>query len=555
MGHTLEQYKGCDILDINPGACLWSQKLHEYLKPRSHILLEPNPELFTPYIDPLLKKRGSKYKLVAKDPLMLNTYRELVDDGAFPHQTRVDSGDPNAQNLNNTLLVTGSLAWDPKLPGMGFDSMAKQMYHHLASAAWSNDVFHAFGPVRTLFWVQSDDFNPMIAQGANHMHKSNRLLEMTQDVNLVVSTEREERQRGKGAVSREPQYEIESAIRALQSAKKSGLTIPPNRQESSHVYTALVEKASDGSGISDTQSIYELLYQQQMAGNTSLKYSGRVLIDCAELEKQLRRECPEIPFSALLSSNKNIELKVFKDHPKRALFKAYNTSRNSLSGVIKSKAKVEKTADIGEEMLRLEIKALKMEPGAQRDALVEQIKDLDKAWDQSLASVDKNLVTAPLNEVDDRINLRYPPHPRIQWDSRPYEPLMSHADEAWPQTRLGLVLSTPRPRLEGEGGDWHEWVLDFVHGLYQDPAKSIPEALDTMQHSMSDIIKDCPSLMDPDKGGRMQLKHFRVRMLTIELINDLVKAYRNWPFKAPGTDHSTYFRHQGLQKHRMRATI
>jgi transcription factor 1 len=551
----LEQYKGCDILDINPGACLWSQKLHEFLKPRNHVLLEPTPELFSPYLDPLLEKPGSRYKLVVKDPLMLPSYRELVDEGVFPHQTRVDPSDPKGQDVNNTLLVTGSLVWDPRLPGMGFDSMAKQMYHHFASAAWSNDTIHAFGPVRTLLWVPNDDFNAIIAQATNSMHKSNRLLEMTQELNLVVGTEREERSRGRGAISREPQYEIESTVRALQSTRKLGLTIPPNRQESGHVFAALVEKASGGSGIGDTQSTYELLRQQQLAGATSLKYGGRVLIDSTELEKQVQSEHPEmLPNKPLLLGNK-IELKSMKHHPKYALFKAYNLSHSSLIGVIKSRTKVEKAADIGEEMLRLEHKALKMGPGPEKDALVEQIKELDRAWDQSATSVDKNLITAPLNEIDDRVSLRYPPHPRIQWDSRPYEPLMSHEDETWPQNRVGLVLSTPLPRPRGEGDDWHEWVLDFVHGLYSDPAKSVPDALDTMQHSLSVIVKDCPSLMDPDKGGRMQLKHLRVRMLTKEMINELVKAYRDWPFKAPGSDHITYFRHQGLRKHRLRGTL
>jgi transcription factor 1 len=332
--------------------------------------------------------------------------------------------------------------------------------------------------------------------------------------------------------------------------------ISPKRQESGHVFAALVEQASGGSGIADTQSTYKLLHQQQLTGTTSVKYGGRVLIDSTELEKQVQSAHPEmLPNEPLLPGDKRIELKSMKHHPKYALFRAYNLSRSSLIGVIKSRVKVEKTADIGEKMLRLEHKALKMGPGPEKDALVEQIKELDKAWDQSIASVDKNLTTAPLNELDDRVSLRYPPYPRIQWDGRPYEPIMSHEDETWPQTRVGLVLSTPLPRPQGEDDEWHEWIMDFVHGLYTDPAKSVPDALDTMQHSLSTIVKDCPSLMDPDKGGRMQLKHLRVRMLTKEMINDLVKAYRNWPFKAPGSDHVTYFRHQGLRKHRMRGSL
>lgn len=137
MGDSLQKHKGCDILDINPGIGLWSQKLHDFLKPRSHILLEPSPEIFKEFLDPLVNAPDSKYKLVSKDTKDLTSYRELVDEGMFPHQTRVNSTDPAAQDVNNTLLITGSFIWDPRLVGMGFDSMAKQLYHHFTSAAWS----------------------------------------------------------------------------------------------------------------------------------------------------------------------------------------------------------------------------------------------------------------------------------------------------------------------------------------------------------------------------------------------------------------------------------
>jgi transcription factor 1 len=522
--------------------------LHEFLKPRRHILLEPNPEIFQPYIDPLLELPDSKYRLVVKDPVRLESYEELIDEGAFPDQTRVDSSAPNGQELNKTLLVTGSLVWDPRLPGLGFDSMAKQMYHHFANSAWSNDLFHAFGPVRTLLWVQTEDFSSMIAQASKHMSKSNRLLEMTQDINLVVSSEREERTRGVGAVGREPQHEIESTILALRSAQKKGLVIPEDRKESTHLFAGLVEKASNGSGIMDCKSIYELLHQQHMAGNVPVQYAGTLLLEGTETYMQVKSECPDIPLGPMMSEDKNVvHLESMQGHPKHALFKTMHGLQSRLRGAIKTKVKIEKTADIGEEMLNLEIKALKTKPGPKKDALVEKIKTLDKAWEDSLKTVDRHIITAPALELDDRINLRFPP-PRMQWDARPYEPLMSHEDEAWPQTRLGLVLSTPFPRPSGDAPDWHEWVLDFVYGLYRDPAKSVPDALDAMQHSLSAIIEDCPSLTDPDKGGRMQLKHLRVRMCTTEMIFDMVKAYRDWPFKQAGTDHSTYFRHQGLRQ-------
>lgn len=467
----------------------------------------------------------------------------MVEDGTFPHHNRVDPADPKAQEANNTLLVTGSLAWDPRLPGMGFDSMAKQLYHHFASAAWTNDLFHAFGPVRTLFWVQSEDFNNMIAQSMTGMQKSNRFLEMTQDLSLIVASERQERATGRGASGREPQYEVESAARALQSGKNNGFEVPPHRQDITHTYAARVEEVSGGSGISRSDFMQDLLYTQQMAGHIPTGLAGQAMIDTVELEKEIRKEFPEATIPPLVGdSARSLPIKGYAAEKKMVSFRKLRTS---VVASLKNKKKVEAVTDIGEELYRLECKALKMEQGPEKDAVVKQIQDLDQAFEQAVTNLDLNLTSAPYTELDDRINMRYPPHPRIQWDMRPFEPLISREDEVWPRTRLSLVSASPLPRPVGDIPDFHEWTTDFVHGLYGDSSKNILGVLDNMQHGLSQIIKDCPSLTDPEKGGRMQMKHFKVRMLTNEMIFELVRAYIDWPFKAPGTDHNMYFRYKG----------
>jgi transcription factor 1 len=538
----LEKHKGCDILDINPGAGLWSQKLHEYLKPRRHVLLEPSPAIFAPFLDPLLEVPGSKYKLVSKDPLKLSTYREIAEDGTFPHQTRVDPNDPKAQEVNNTLLVIGSLAWDPRLPGLGFDSMSKQLFHHFASAAWANDLFHAFGPVRSLFWVQTEDFDNMIAKAANGMGKASRLLEMTQDLNIIVTSERQDRKFGKAALGREPQYEIESIVRALQSTKKSGVELPANRQDISCDYAALVEDISGGSGIISFEDMQILLYNQQMAGKSTRGLAGLAMIDTIEFEKKLRSEFPTIPIPPLVGPSSKTPMKGLASEKKIVEFRKMRTSVQQHQ---KTKGKVEAAADIGEEMYLLECKALKMKAGPRKDKIMKQIENLDQAWDQAVDGLESNFVLAPITALDDRLSLRHPPHPRIQWDRRPFEPLVSQEDEVWPLTKVSLVSATPFPRPVGDSSDWHEWVLDFVNGLYNESSRSLPFALDSMAHGLSAVIEDCPSLTDPDRGGRMQMKHFRVRMLTNEMILELAQAYKDWPFKAPGSDHNMYFRSKG----------
>lgn len=382
---------------------------------------------------------------------------------------------------------------------------------------------------------------------AGNFHKASRMLEMTQNMNLVVSSVVKERLVGRGSLGREPQYEIESTIRALQAAKENGMDIPDHRRSPAHFYAT--EFNSDGSGKVSTTALHELMYKQHLAGNVSTQYTARSLIELVELEKHIQTTYPDIsippifPFQGSKSRARTPSLFIPEGHPIRDtdLIQQWRLTRPAFSQQFRLKLRINDLADVGEEMYKLECAALRCSPGPEQDKLIAQIQDLDKQWEEEVATMPRNKVTTPGSVVDDRISIRHTPHGRLQWDARPFDPLMSHEDEAWPRTRLGLVLATPIPRPEGDD-KFYEWVADFVHGLYTDTGKDIAAALETMHHGLSDIIKDCTTLRDPDLGGRMQMKHLRVRMLTMTQVYDLVRAYRDWPFKVEGAHHTTYYR-------------
>ena len=231
-------------------------------------------------------------------------------------------------------------------------------------------------------------------------------------------------------------------------------------------------------------------------------------------------------------------------HPgEKEINKVVKASANVYSGR-RTKIAIEKVADIGEAMYNQECKILGMKDGPEKDAAMAELEELNTSWEQGIEKMATNYYKAPTTEVDERLALRAPPSPRIQWDSRPFEPLIMHANEAWPQSHLSLISAEPIPKPTGQSPDYPEWVHDFVFGLYSQPSEGISEALDKMQHGLSDIIDDCPSLKDPSRGGRLQMKHLRVRLLTVEMVHELVQAYQNWPFKAPGSDNNKFFRNK-----------
>lgn len=547
IGSTLEKHKGCDILDINPGAGLWSQKLHNFLQPRSHVLLEPRHDTFKSFLDPLLNAPNSKYMLVEKDPCNINTYKEMVDEGIFPHQTPRSVPDPKAQQANNTLLVTGSLAWDPKLPGFGFDSMAKQLFNMFAAAAPTNNLFHVFGLARTLFWFQQDDFSPLMADSASVMQKGNRLLEMTHNISVVVHGERTIRKTGRGSNGREAPYEIESAIRALKVGKAQGFHVPPHRRDNLYDFASYVEELSGTPGELSRDSVQDYLYEQHRAGKAATGLLQESFLEFFDLEKSMNKKYPELDLASTINSVGGKALRKrphVQGHPAESEILKLWDKRAVVNSAHKVKAKVEATADIGEKMYHLECSALEMKDGPDKDAALKEVEELDKAWLKGLTAINRNFRTAAINVVDDRIGMRTPPYPRIQWDQRPYLSLRMHTNEVWPTNRFALISSEPIPQTSAQGLSWYEWMQDFIHSLYGTPGESIVQALDKMQHGLSDIIKDCPSLKDPKKGGRLNMRELRVRVLTVEQIEELVMAYRKWPFKTPGSDHNKFFRHK-----------
>ncbi|KAL6709430.1 hypothetical protein ACN47E_001365 [Coniothyrium glycines] len=549
MSRTLEQYKGCDILDIQPGAGLWSQKLHEHLKPRSHILLEPRYDKFKTFLEPLLTEPDTKYVLVEKDPCALSTYREMVDEGFFPHQTRYEAGDPKAQEPNNTLLVVGSLVWDPILPGLGFDSMAKQLFNHFASAAWSNDLFHAFGLIRSLLWVPAADFNATIATSMLGMQKNNVSLEMALQMNLIVKPESEGRKVGRGASGREPRYEIESTVRALQAAKQVGLKVPRHRQSLMYQCAEEIRKRFGSTGRVSSTQFHDYIRQRILNGQPATGMLSDAAVNLYTDEKLLLEKYPEIGSAQFETTRGNLSPRhPFKDHPDNPEMAYFLKTRATVISAYRMKERAEIVADIGEEVHHLECQVLSLKDGPKKETMIQKIKELDQLFQQRLEALPKNMSSVPTAELDDRIALRTPPHPRIQWDQRPFEPLLVLPDEVWPNNRVSLIWSEPKSKVPTKESDWYEWAQDFVFGLYALPSKGLIEALNRMQHGLGDIVEECPSLKDPARGGRLDLSQLRVRMLTAGMIEELVTAYKKWPFKMPGSDHNKYFRHQNAAK-------
>ncbi|CAK7213969.1 hypothetical protein SCUCBS95973_001981 [Sporothrix curviconia] len=155
------RHAGCDLLDIYPGAGLWSRKLHDLLQPRQHILLEPDDQFYQPFLQPLLDKPN--VSLVPKSGIVWRDLSNVLET-MLPHQVERQRGPDHEPQRNDTLLVTANLAFFPKRSFSMFDSVAQLVLYQFINSIRASSLFHRYGLVRMLLWVEASDRHPLLAR-------------------------------------------------------------------------------------------------------------------------------------------------------------------------------------------------------------------------------------------------------------------------------------------------------------------------------------------------------------------------------------------------------
>lgn len=149
----LKRKQPVDILDLWPGAGLWSSKINDFLKPRRHVLVEPDLKAFGAFLNPLAESKDS-YKLISSSNLYgLEDWHGLLANN-FPEQGPSCADTSGALPKNDTLLV---LANPPP-------NLSKR--DHFTPARWWSIMLemcmrqaglHSYGSVRLLATLPSSE--------------------------------------------------------------------------------------------------------------------------------------------------------------------------------------------------------------------------------------------------------------------------------------------------------------------------------------------------------------------------------------------------------------
>ncbi|KAL4926930.1 uncharacterized protein BDV17DRAFT_138639 [Aspergillus undulatus] len=139
-----------DILDLWPGPGIFSRKINDFLKPRRHVIVEPDLAIYRTLLDPLAASNSS-YNLYDKQIAGLRDWKSLLE--LLPEQGPSSSDNSGALPKNDSLLVIAH----PPGP--------RSVRDHFSVARWLSvfmeeclrgDGLHAYGSVRLLLSMSTD---------------------------------------------------------------------------------------------------------------------------------------------------------------------------------------------------------------------------------------------------------------------------------------------------------------------------------------------------------------------------------------------------------------
>lgn len=511
----------CDIIDVNPGAGIWSQQLHQALKPRRHVFVEIEYDSYKKTLDPLLQQPESAYRLA---PTIIDALDEKQD--FLSPQLRETYASTASQLPTSQLIITANLA-QKSVKSNGFQGPLSKLFleHYYRATAMGSGAFpwHKYGLVKLLAWVPEADKLTFIPRCTLWRFRTPKQLEAACHITEYVSPSSNDGRRALVHAWHGAQSDSAAEVAAKQSA--SNIVIPKYRQQSppqppSHFYTPTEQNLPLLQAIKKRSPLVD----QYIAAYNDMKASdpvwlGRFTEDQNLLMKERIKD---------------------KNHPKMrfsALHTRMKTNHGHYQGV---EVLAHQQIDIERQLI-----AFRRNNPEDITGYRNLVKEITPAWDRiklQQAALFKDSRAAVKKAVDDYRALNHTPHV-LSWNNRTFEPLLCNPKkDFYPHYDMSLIDFTPRPEFAQALNtadrqitfDYLCHVLDFVR------TTSVKEALSSLVGGDEAFEKfvgklgepgGIPSLTDPLYGGLHDLDDFRLRTMSVQQLMDVTLAYEAWPWR------------------------
>lgn len=570
---SLEKHIGCDILDLNPGPGIWSSTLHDFLKPRTHILMEPDDAFYKPLLQPLIDAEGSTYKFIPKSGVVWASLQEALSSELLPHQEVLEKEDHRLEAPNNTLLLVANLGYNPRKPYRGFPSITNLVIHQLLSAARSHSLVHKYGLVRMLIWVDNEEKKMILPRTIQLRRKATVEAEITCRYIAEVASSTDT-----AGYMRDPNLDLKGSIAVLGKMKDAGISTPKDRQGNLEIEATQTisnsQSTKAGPKIPGHKKLDDL-ERQFAAGAFSMFQDtpeGRLASEVVLNPDRVKSRSPEWDrMTLLINKEKDMHKKGYKFHYGDELrqlqegfasgelrkytalennyggsgkviinkhytpeFRALNTLRIMHRGAEANKAKAAVLAAEYEAIISMCKQVATLE-GAAATQLQEKIDASYEIWRENIALVNKDITLGVVyHMMDNSIAFSQDP-PILYWDRRTAEPLKAEPEEFFPGTEMALLDFQPQtlwPLLRENFAENYDVLEFFLSNLLVSPVQSVREGITSLAPGAFEyLIPECPSITDPRKGGSPFLETMTVRSLTLEMYKELLEAWLKWPFR------------------------
>ncbi|KAH6605793.1 hypothetical protein Trco_004946 [Trichoderma cornu-damae] len=482
LGKSLERHRGCDLIDLNPGAGVWSRKLHDFLEPRNHIMMDLDAELYSPFLKELTSKEN--VKLIPKSGIIWKDLFEMIQTNLC-HQQASSTSDAEPKR-NDTLLVTANLSTFPKKAFLGFDSISTMVMYQFMSSIKSSSLFQKYGLVRMLLWVNDEEKRRLIPKSLNRRKRGSFEAELACEwIHEVAGQELEAESR---YALRDEWINKESGLNTLSRMQALGLKVPEGREAKTYKESLKSQE----------------LIGKKLAGVHVPSIARPFKKELEDLEHEFEEEHVEVPNrlrflrsrEKLETNHSNMFLELLQEHEK--------------------------------------ISAMATEDPS-------EFEKANEAWNERIDNLKKNQ-RREFNVLRDGYHLFRQDPPTLLWDRRAYEPLTAKPDEFFPNAPTALLDVQPKamhPLLRQIGpssnhaGDVSDIMLRFWWNQTLQPAH---KAMEGLWPGFSDLIAEVPSLRDARRGGMPMTGHgsLSARCVNEEQWTELLETWMRWPF------HPTY---------------
>lgn len=510
---------------------MWSQKLHDYLKPRRHLLLEPDKTYLQPFIKPLLDRPNSAFTHSALSGANPNsywaTYDEIFDGKLLPKREPLKENDPRLREVDYSLLVTGSLHryYKNPLARTNHVNYVSMVISQMALASQTNTMFHAFGLVRMLFWTPPEVQTAVSPRTLSQKSALSLPIELATEMNVVVSpnAEPDAPEREIPDRARNPRHERIVADRVLARMERANITLPKHRRSPQH----------------------QAAIKRKNSGKAEPRPHGWLPdIEMPLTPDQLRDEVKSLMtdvnnFVSIAVSRFRSTLANPNNGAEELAAIKYDFADSQLGN--KSPGETIRSGfymDLTGRQLRVErefaIHASEF-TATEQEFLKNEILTISDTLRETLDTINLHLRIRLRMFADEDRGLLLDP-PTLQYDRRQSEPMVCKEDEFWPNYPMCLLDMTPRKEnLASDITSAHEATAvmrDLAKSLWTRARDPIPHSLErTAPMAGHDLIRDTPIITDPLRGGRTNAMDITNRSLTSDMFRQLVVSYLEWPFR------------------------